>query len=81
MDLNYDESSQEVVTTIAMIKSMTTIARRRSSLAKSPMLPRINNGKRRRRSKNVPDTKRSAASRGDLSKSSSVNSWPTRGVS
>ena len=43
MDLNYDESSQEVVTTIAMIKSMTTIARKRSSLAKSPMLPRINN--------------------------------------
>ena len=62
-----------------MIKSMTTTARRRSSLAKSPMLPRINNGKRGRRSKNVPDTKSSAASLGDLSKSSSVNSWPTRG--
>ena len=80
MDLNYDESSQEVVTTIAMIKSMTTTARRRSSLAKSPMLPRINNCKRGSRSKNVPDPKSSAASLGDSSKSSSVNSWPTRGV-
>lgn len=50
MDYEYDESSREVVTTIAMIKSMTTTLRRKSSTTwiptatNSPMLPQMNNG-------------------------------------
>ena len=79
MDYDYDESSREVVTTIEMIKSMTTTSRRRSSIAKSPMLPMINNGKRGSRPKNFFATNNSAVAV-DSSKTASLNSWSTRGV-
>ena len=79
MDFDYDESSQEVVTTIAMIKSMTTTARRKSSVAKSPKLPQISNGKRGSQSKNVFATNNTTTLR-DTSKSPSFHSWSTRGV-
>ena len=76
--MDYDETSQEVITTIAMIKSMTTTPRRRSVLPKSPLLPRITN--------------RTESQRGSVSKAgvlvnngsfvapSRSSSWPTRGV-
>lgn len=76
--MDYDETSQEVITTIAMVKSMTTSTRRRSTLTKSPLLPQINNRK---------DTQRGSLSNaGMFVNSSSVvtssktSSWPTRGV-
>lgn len=76
--MEYDETSQEVITTIAMIKSMTTTARRRSGLPKSPLLPRINNGM---------DSQRGSFSKADMFvnngsfvASSRSSSWPTRGV-
>jgi len=76
--MDYDETSQEAITAIAMIKSMTTSPRRRSLLPKSPLLPRINN--------------RADSQRGNFSKAgvlvnsgslvapSRSSSWPTRGV-
>lgn len=76
--MDYDETSQEAITAIAMIKSMTTAPRRRSVLPKSPLLPRINN--------------RADSQRGSFSKAgvfvnsgsfvapSRSSSWPTRGV-
>ena len=79
MDCNYDETSQEAVATIAMIKSMTTTPRRRSSVAKSPMLPRINNGKRATQPKDVL-VRSNNVSGVDLSKSHGFNSWSARGV-
>lgn len=79
MDCNYDETSQEAVATIAMIKSMTTTPRRRSSVAKSPMLPRINNGKRATQPKDV-FVRSNNVTGVDLSKSHGFNSWSARGV-
>ena len=77
--MDYDETSQEAITAIAMIKSMTTSPRRGSVLPKSPLLPRINN--------------RAESQRGSFSKAgvfvnngsyvaapSRSSSWPTRGV-
>lgn len=80
MDYDYSENSQEVVTTIAMIKSMTTSARRRSSAAKSPMLPQISisTGKRGSQPKGYFATNNSSMT--ESSKSPSSNSWSTRGV-
>lgn len=80
--MDYDETSQEVITTIAMIKSMTTTSRRRSGLTKSPLLPRINARK---------DSQRGSLSNAGVAgmfvKNSSIvvapsnsSSWPTRGV-
>ena len=77
-NMDYDETSQEAITAIAMIKSMTTSPRRGSVLPKSPLLPRINN--------------RTESQRGSFSKAgvfvnnsafaapSRSSSWPTRGV-
>ena len=77
--MDYDETSQEAITAIAMIKSMTTSSRRGSVLPKSPLLPRISN--------------RTETQRGSFSKAgvfvnngsyvaapSRSSSWPTRGV-
>ena len=81
MDYEYDESSQEVVTTIAMIKSMATTLRRKSSTTwiptatNSPILPQINNGKRGSYSRNL-----FATSNDDASKSPWFNPWSARDV-
>ena len=80
--MDYDETSQEAITAIAMIKSMTTIPRRRSVLPKSPLLPRINN-----RTNNRADSQRGGFSKagvfvnsGSFVAPSRSSSWPTRGV-
>lgn len=78
--MDYDETSQEVATTIAMIKSMTTTSRRRSSrILKSPMLPQINKNKRGSNSNVLPTASNKIVV--DSSKPQwSVNTRSTRGV-
>lgn len=76
--MDYDETSQEVITTIAMIKSMTTTQRRRSVLPKSPLLPRITN---RTESQRGSFSKAGGfVNNGEFVASSRSSSWPTRGV-
>lgn len=77
--MDYDETSQEAITAIAMIKSMTTSPRRGSVLPKSPLLPRINN---RTESQRASFSKAGVfVNNGSyVAAPSRSSSWPTRGV-
>lgn len=84
----YNETSQEVLTAIAMIKSMTTTARRRSGMSKSPFMPRLNKSSNSRSNsiknseRGIPANSKTGVSvnNGSIVASSKSSSWPTRGV-
>lgn len=86
--MDYNETSQEVLTAIAMIKSMTTTARRRSGMSKSPFMPRLNKSSNSRSNsiknseRGIPANSKTGVSvnNGSIVASSKSSSWPTRGV-